>query len=168
MEEFLRVGVITSVHGVHGEVKVFPTTDDADRFRVLKNAFLDTKQGKKQVEIGGVKFFKNMVILKIKGLDDRNEAEKLKGIDILVDRENAVPLEEGEFYICDIIGADVITDEDVRLGELTDVLETGANDVYVVTPENGKDILLPAIDECILDVDPENKVVRVHVMKGLL
>ncbi len=168
MEEFLRVGVITSVHGVKGEVKVFPTTDDPDRFYDLETVFLDNGKEKKEFKVKGVKFFKGMAILKFEGLDDRDSAMLLKGRDILVDRENAVELEEGEYFICDLIGFDVVTDEGAKLGVLKDIMQTGANDVYIVsTPENNE-ILLPAIDECLLDINTEKEQITVHVMKGLI
>ena len=109
-----------------------------------------------------------MVILKIKEFDNINDIIPYKGMDLLVTRENAIPLEEGEYYIADIIGSKVITDEDKILGTLTDVLQTGANDVYVVKTKDGKEVLLPSIEECILDRDIENKIVKVHIMKGLL
>lgn len=168
MEEYLRVGVISSVHGVKGEVKVFPTTDDLDRFKDLKKVFLDMKKEKRELEVEGVKFFKNQAILKFKGIDDRNEVEAFRGLDLLVDRENAVELEEGEYFICDIIGFKVVTDEGEDFGSLEDVMETGANDVYVVKTKDGKEVLLPAIDECILDINMDEEKILVHVMKGLI
>ncbi|MBP5159907.1 MAG: 16S rRNA processing protein RimM [Lachnospiraceae bacterium] len=168
MEEYLRVGVVSNVHGVKGEVKVYPTTDDIDRFEYLKKVFLSKGREQKEYEVEGVKFFKGQAILKIAGVDDRDSALLLKGSDILVDRENAVELEEGEYFICDLVGSEVVTDEGGRLGELTDVLKTGANDVYVVKTDDGKEVLLPVIDECVLDIDAENKKITVHVMKGLI
>ncbi|WOO36927.1 ribosome maturation factor RimM [Anaerocolumna sp. AGMB13020] len=168
MEDYLRVGVISSTHGIKGEVKVFPTTDDMQRFKQLKQVFLDTKKEYMELEITGVKFFKQWAILKFKGFDNINDIEKYKGCDLLVTRENAVKLEEDEFFICDILDSVVITDEGEELGILTDVLSTGANDVYVVTTKEKKEILLPSIKECILDVNVENKKIVVHLMPGLL
>lgn len=168
MDDFLRVGVISSTHGVRGEVKVYPTTDDINRFKKLKKVILDTGKEHLDLEIEGVKFFKNQAILKFKGIDNINDIEKYKGKDLLVTRENAVKLEEDEYFIADIIGSTVVTDEETVLGELTEVLVTSANDVYVVKMNNGKEILLPSIKECILDIDPENKIIKVHVMAGLL
>ena len=153
MEEFLQVGAIANTHGIAGEVKVFPTTDDPERFKTLKHVLLDTGREKKPLEIQGVKFFKQFVILKFKGIDNINDIERYKRCPLLVERKDAVALEEDEYFIADLIGLRVITDEDKVLGELTDVLETGANDVYQVTDENGKEILLPAIKDCILSVD---------------
>lgn len=168
MEQTLRVGVISSMHGVHGEVKVFPTTDDAKRFKKLKEVLLDTGKELKPMEIEHVKFFKNMVIVKFKGYDNINDMEIYKGKDLLVTRDNAVALGPDENFIVDLIGLPVVTDEGALLGELTDVLQTGANDVYVVKTEKGKEILLPAIKQCILDVDLEGRKMTVHVLDGLL
>lgn len=168
MEQFLRVGVISSTHGVRGEVKVFPTTDDPARFKKLKKVILDTEKGHMELEISGVKFFKNQVILKFKGYDNINDIEPYKGMDLLVSRADAVPLEENENFIVDLIDMTVVTDEGVTLGTLVDVLETGANDVYVVETPDKKEILLPAIRDCILDVDVEAKRMVVHVLEGLL
>lgn len=168
MENLLRVGVISSTHGVRGEVKVYPTTDDVNRFKKLKSVILDTGKENITLEIEGVKFFKNMVILKFKGFDNINDIEKYKNKDLLVTRENAVKLKKNEYFIVDIIGSTVFTDEDEELGKLVDVLSTGANDVYVVETKSGKEVLLPSIKECILDVNPEEKKILVHILPGLL
>ena len=168
MEELFRVGVISNTHGIRGEVKVYPTTDNVRRFDDLKEVILDTGKEQLNLHVTSVKYFKIMVILKFKEFDNINDIIPYKGMDLLVTRENAIPLEEGEYYIADIIGSKVITDEDKILGTLTDVLQTGANDVYVVKTKDGKEVLLPSIEECILDRDIENKIVKVHIMKGLL
>ena len=167
MEDMLRVGVISSTHGVRGEVKVFPTTDDPARFEDLETVFLDTGKEMLELEIAGVKFFKNMVILKFKGYDNINDIEKYRGKDLWITREQAVPLGEDENFV-DLIGLSVITDQGETLGTMKDVMFTGANDVYVVERENGKELLLPAIKDCILDVDLEKGVMTVHVLDGLL
>ncbi len=168
MEDTLRVGVITSTHGVRGEVKVFPTTDDAARVKDLKEVLLDTGRELKPMEISQVKFFKNMVIVKFKGYDTINDIEIYKGRDLLVTRDKAVKLGPDENFIVDLIGLNVDTDEGECLGTLTDVIQTGANDVYEVTDESGRTVLLPAIKQCILDVDLEAGRVLVHVLDGLL
>lgn len=168
MEQLLRVGVISSTHGVRGEVKVYPTTDDVNRFKKLKNVVLDTGKEHLKLEVSGVKFFKNQVILKFKGIDNINDIEKYKGKDLLVNREDAVALEENENYVADLIDLKVVTDEGQVLGVLAEVMETGANDVYVVETEDGKELLLPAIRDCILDVDLETEVMTVHILPGLL
>jgi 16S rRNA processing protein RimM len=168
MEQFLRVGVISSTHGVHGEVKVFPTTDDPTRFRDLKQVILDTGKEHKELTITGVKFFKNQVILKFKGYDNINDIEPYKGMDLLIDRVDAVPLAENENFIVDLIDMTVITDTGETLGTLVDVMQTGANDVYVVETPQKKEVLLPAIPDCILEVDVEAKKMQVHILEGLL
>ena len=168
MEQFLRVGVISSTHGIRGEVKVYPTTDDPERFLDLDEVILDTGREHKILEIEGVKFFKNQVILKFKGYDNINDIEKYLKKDLLVDREHAVELGENENFIADLIDMEVVTDEGKVLGTMTDVIETGANDVYAVKTPEGKEILLPAIRDCILDVNVDEKRMTVHVMEGLL
>ena len=168
MEDLLKVGVITTTHGIRGEVKVYPTTD-ADRFLDLEYVLLDTGREKRKLEIQNVKYFKNLVILKFKGIDNINDIEKYKGKSLFVTRENAVELEEDEYYIGDLIGMEVYTDDsEERFGVLKDVMETGANEVYIITSENHGEVLLPAIHECILDIDVEAKKMKVHLMEGLL
>ncbi|MDE6568522.1 MAG: ribosome maturation factor RimM [Lachnospiraceae bacterium] len=167
MEDKFRVGVITNTHGLRGEVKVFPTTEDPERFRDLKEVLLDTGKDWLELEVSSVRFFKNLVIMKFKEFDSINEIEPYKGKDLYVSRENAIPLEEGEYYLADIIGATVVTEDGAVFGELKDVLETGANLVYVVLHE-GKEVLLPVIPDCVKNVDVEQGKVTVHIMKGLL
>lgn len=168
MEQFLRVGVISSTHGLKGEVKVFPTTDDAGRFEDLEKVFLNTGREKKSLTITQVRYFKNLVILKFKEFNDINEVEKYKGHDLYIDREDAVPLKENENYIADLLGMQVETEDGSILGTLTDVLQTGANDVYIVETAEKKEILIPAIPACILKVDVEKQKMRVHLLEGLL
>ncbi len=169
MNDYIRVGVIASTHGIKGEVKVFPTTDDVNRFKKLKKVTLDNKREKIELEIEGVKFFKKFAILKFKGYDNINDIEKHKGKDLYITRDEAVKLQPGEYFIFDLIGLSVVTDTDEVLGELIDVLQTGANDVYVVRRTDSTDeILLPAIKECILSVSLEDKLMRVHLMEGLI
>ena len=167
MEQLLQVGVISSTHGVRGEVKVFPTTDDPQRFKSLKNVILDTGKEQIPLEIQGVKFFKQFVILKFKGIDIINDIERYKRRSLFVTREDAVELEEDEYYIADLIGMDVITDEGEE-GKLVDVIETGANEVYVVEFEKYGEVLIPAIHDCILDVDIETMSMKVHLLEGLV
>ena len=124
MEQFLQVGVISSTHGLRGEVKVFPTTDDAARFQTLKNVVLDTGRKKLDLEIQSVRFFKQFVIVKFKGIDNINDIEKYKGKSLFVTRENAVELEENEYYIGDLIGMEVYTDDsEERFGVLLRITE---------------------------------------------
>lgn len=167
MEDLLQVGVITSTHGVRGEVKVFPTTDEPARFKKLKNVILDTGKEKLELEIAGVKFFKNMVILKFKEFDNINDVEKYRQKKLYVTRENAVKLKKNEYFIADLLNLTVQTDDGETLGVLTDVLQTGANDVYVIQTADGEEILLPAIKECIKEVNVEDGSMLVHMMPGL-
>lgn len=168
MDDMLRVGVISSTHGIAGEVKVFPTTDDVNRFKKLKTVVVDLGREKLELNIASVKFFKNMVILKFKEFSNINDIGHLIKKDILIKREQAVPLDENENFICDLIGMKVVTDEDVELGKLTDVIQTGANDVYVVSMCDGKEVLIPAIRPCILEVNVSEKLMKVHLLEGLL
>ena len=167
MEQLLRVGVITTTHGVRGEVKVFPTTDDSQRFKKLKKVILDTGKEQMELEIASVKFFKNMVILKFKEFDNINDVEKYKNADLLVTREHAVKLAPGEYFIADLIGLQGISDEGEELGELTDVIQTGANDVYVFTKMGEADLLVPKIPDCVKEIDLEKGTVLVHLLPGL-
>ena len=168
MEQLLQVGVISSTHGVRGEVKVFPTTDDVKRFKKLKKVILDTGKEQLPLEIEGVKFFKQFVILKFRVIDNINDIEKYKGKSLLVDREHAVKLKKDEYFIADMIGMDVFTEEGELFGALKDVMETGANDVYIIEMTDGKEVLVPAIKQCILDVDIENRKMVIHLLEGLV
>ena len=168
MEDLLQVGIITSTHGVRGEVKVYPTTDDPRRCRRLKEVVLDTGKEKMNLEIEGVKFFKQFVILKFKGLDNINDIEKYRQKSLYVTRKNAVRLQRDEYFIADLIGLKVQDEDGKELGTVKDVIETGANDVYEVEMADGKSLLLPAIKQCILNVDVENGTMQVHVLEGLL
>ena len=168
MEDLFRIGSIATTHGVHGEVKVYPTTDDPGRYKKIKEVILDNGKEKKTAHIEQTKFFKQMVIVKFKEYQTMDEAEKLRGYELYVTREHAIPLKKNEYYIADLIGMTVLTDEGNELGIIDDVLQTGANDVYVVKQISGKEVLLPAIKDCILSVDVEAKVMKVHVLDGLL
>ena len=170
METRFQVGVITSPHGVNGEVNVFPTTDDPKRFRRLKEVILVRGKEEKAVEIESVKFFKQMVILKLKGFDDRDAVEKLRQCSLIVTRDKAVRLQKDEYFIADLMGLCVLDGdkEDQEIGTLEDVMATGANDVYVIRLSDGGELLLPAIKQCVLEVNVEEGFVRVHVMDGLM
>lgn len=168
MEDLLQVGVITTTHGVRGEVKVFPTTDSAERFQDLDYVILDAGREQIRLEIQGVKFFKNLAILKFKGIDNINDIEKYKGKGLWIPREEAQPLGENEYYVADLQGLQVYLEDGTLFGILKDVMETGANDVYIVTTEDGKEVLLPAIKECIREVNIEEGKMMIHLMDGLL
>ena len=167
MEDMLQVGVIANTHGLAGEVKVFPTTDDKQRFKKLKTVKLDTGKELLDLEIQGVKFFKQMVILKFKGFNSINDIEKYKGKPLFVTRENAVKLEADEYFIADLIGLKVVLEDEQMFGTLEDVITTGANDVYVVKSKEHGQVLLPAIKECVLEVKPNEGFIKIRPMKGL-
>lgn len=168
MEEYLRVGVIANTHGVRGEVKIFATTDDIRRFKKLRKCVIDTGRERIDVEVESCKFFKQTPILKFKSIDQLNDVERFKGKDLLVHRDHAVKLEKNEFFIIDLIGLNVETDEGMELGVLTDVLQTGANDVFVVKMADGNEVLIPYIEQCVPEIHPETGKVTVHLLPGLL
>ena len=168
MEDLFQVGIITGTHGLKGEVKVFPTTDDKNLFLELEDVLLDTGNELKKLKVEYCKFFKKFVFVKFEGLDDINEVEQFKRCPLMVTRENAVPLDEDEYYVADLIGLTIVDDSGVTIGKLENVIETGANDVYEVLTQDGGRVLLPAIKDCILDVDTEEGVILVHLLKGLV
>lgn len=167
MEQRFQVGVISSTHGIKGEVKVFPTTDDVNRFKKKMELILDTGKEERLLTVETVKFFKQFVILKFQGIDSINDIQIYKGKSLYVTRENAVSLEEGEYFIADLIGLEVYEENGELLGRLKEVLETGANDVYEISLPNGSSLLLPAIKECVLEIDIAGGRMKVHVMEGL-
>lgn len=168
LEELLQVGILSSTHGVRGEMKVFPTTDDVNRFKKNKDYILGTKKGNMDVKVQSVKFFKQFVILKFEGIDTLDDVMQYKGCSLYVNREHAVKLKKDEYFIADLIGLEVVDENGERIGELTDVMQTGANDVYEITTLDGTEYLFPAIKECILNIDMEAGVITVHVMPGLM
>ena len=168
MEDLFQVGIITGTHGLKGEVKVFPTTDDKERFLDLDTVLIDTGKELIEKKVQYCKFFKQFVFVKFEGLDDINDVEKYRGCSLWVTRENAVELDEDEYFVCDMIGLKVMTDDGEELGELADVIQTGANDVYAVKTKEGREVLLPAIADCVLNVNLEENTMTVHVMDGLL
>ena len=167
MEDLLKVGVITTTHGVRGEVKVYPTTDP-ERFLELDYVLLDTGREKRKLEIEKVRFFKNLVILKFKGIDNINDIEKYKGKSLYVTREHAVKLKKDEYFIADLIDMQVELEDGTAFGVLTDVMQTGANDVYCIRTEEHGEVLIPAIKDCILDVDVEAGKMKIHLLDGLI
>ena len=168
MEKYLRVGVIANTHGVRGEVKIYATTDDIRRFKKLKECFIDTGKEKIPVEVESCKFFKEMPILKFRSMDQMGDVEGFKGKDLLVSREHAVKLKKNEFFIVDLVGLSVESDEGMPVGILTDVLQTGANDVFVVKTEAGDEVLIPYLEQCVPEIHPETGKLMVHLLPGLL
>ena len=170
METHFRIGIFSSTHGIRGEIKVYPTTDSPARFSRLKKVFLETPKERLELEVEKARFFKGMVILKFKGIDNINDIERYKGASLIVPREDAAPLEKNSYYIADLLGSRVETDDGRFLGTLNDVMPTGANDVFVVKDPDkadAKEYLLPNIKACVLKIDPEAALITVHMMPGL-
>ena len=168
MEKYLEIGQIVNTFGIKGQVKVVPFTDDINRFDELKEIFVEKKNELKLFQIEQVSYSKNMVILKLKGIENPEEAEKLRNCYLKIDRKNAKKLPEGTYFIADLIGLEVYTDEDILLGKLEDIYNTGSSYIYVIKNDVGKQILLPAIKEVLKQVDLENKKIIVHIIEGLL
>lgn len=168
MQKKLEVGQIVNTFGIKGEVKVTPFTDNINRFDDLKKVYVKTKKEDKLYKVENVRYHKNMVLLKLEGIDNLEQAELLKNAFLEIDREDAVPLKEGQFFIADLIGLEVYTDEGKLLGKVDDIYNTGANDIYVVKDELGKQILLPGIKEVIKQVDLESEKIIVHLIPGLI
>jgi 16S rRNA processing protein RimM len=167
-ENFLQVGVITTTHGLKGEVKIFPTTDDPKRFDNLKKVYIEYGKERILVEIDTVKYFKKLVILKFKEFNKIDEIEKYKGCSLFIPRDQAVKLEEDEYFIAELIDMKIMDEDNQEIGILQDVLETGANDVYVIKLNDKRELLLPAIKQCILEVDSKNNTMKIHILDGLL
>ena len=165
-KEYFRVGVITEPHGVHGEVKLFLTTDDIAHLKKVKCFYMPGAEGMEELHPVGMKQQNDRLILRFAELTDRDMAEKLRKREIYVERAQAVPLGKDEYYISDLIGLQVY-ENDVKIGVVEDVLETGANDVYQIRREDGRELLLPAIKQCVLKVDVEAGRMEVSVMEGL-
>ena len=168
--ELLSVGQITSTHGLKGEVKVYPTTDDPEtRFKELKEVILKTPKEETPAKIKTVRFSKNLALLRFEGIDGIDAAERYRGAYVCVPRDKAQKLGPDEYYEADLIGMEVVSEDGEALGILTRVLHTGANDVYEIETdaEKRKSVLIPAIKECIKKVDTDNGVMTIHVMEGL-
>jgi len=168
MEEYLEIGQIVNTNGLKGTLKVKPLTDDITRYEDLETIYIVKSKELIEYKIQDVKYSKNMVLLKLEGIDTIEEAEKYKNCYLKINREDAVELEDDSYFIVDIIGCEVYTDTDALLGKVIDVFPTGSNDVYTVKNSEGKEILLPAIEDVIKDIDIENKKIIVHLLEGLI
>lgn len=164
----LEIGQIVNTFGIKGFVKVNPWVNDVTRFEDLETIYIKSKNTKKKYEIEEVKYQKNMVLLKLKGIETVEQAETLRNSYLEIEREDAIPLEEGEYFIADLLGSRVYSDDGEMLGILDDIYNTGSSDIYVVKNELGKTILLPYIDEVIKEIDVENKKIIAHLLKGLV
>jgi len=168
MEEYLEIGQIVNTNGLKGTLKVKPLTDDITRFEDLETVYIEKAKELVEFRIQEVKYSKNMVLLKLEGIDNIEEAEKYKNFYLKINREDAVELEEDSYFIVDIIGCEVYTESQELLGKVVDVFPTGSNDVYTIKNSEGKEILIPAIEDVIKDVDIENKKIVIHLMEGLI
>ena len=170
MQEKLRVGTIVTTHGLKGEVKVYPTTDEPERFYDLKKVWLD-RSGKMenmiQLEVENVRFSKNLALVKFKEYDSIDDVMAIRKGELYVDRADAIPLAEGEYFVGDIIGRRVLDENDAELGTVKEFIETGAHDVMLVKTE-GKDLMIPYCDPFIIEKAPEEGYIRVHLIPGLL
>ena len=168
MQKRLEVGQIVNTFGIKGEVKVTPFTNDMKRFDDLKKVYVTSRKDSKLYKVENVRFHKNMVLLKLENINNPEDAEMLKNAYLEIDREDAIPLEEGTYFIADLIGLEVYSDEGNLLGKVEDIYNTGSNDIYVVKDELGKQILLPGIKDVIKDVQIENAKIIVHLIPGLI
>ena len=168
MDNLLEIGQIVNSYGIKGFLKVVPFTDNVHRYNDLKTIYIEKNKKLIKMEIEEVKYHKNLVLIKLKGIDDINDTLEYKNCYIKIDRKDAAELPEDTYFIVDLIGLEVVTEEGLLLGTLIDVFPTGSNDVYVVKDELGKQTLLPAIGEVIKDVDIENKKMVVHLLEGLI
>ena len=170
MTDRFQVGVIASTHGLQGEVNVFPTTEDPNRFKKLKKVTLHTQRGEEiELDVQSARFFKKFVIVKFKQYNNINDVEKFRGCELTIDRKDAIKLEPGEFYCADLMGLSVVDEDDKLLGTVTDIIQTGANDVYEMTKDGSEEkIYIPAIKDCVKKIDLENKKITIHVIEGLL
>jgi 16S rRNA processing protein RimM len=168
MKEKLEIGQIVNTFGIKGFVKIYPYVDDIYRFDDLKKVYVISKKINKQLEIEEVKYQKNMVLIKFKGIETVEQAQSLRNSLIEISREDAIPLEEGQYFIVDLLGLDVYLDTGEKLGVLEDIYNTGSKDIYVVKNELGKQFLLPYIDEVIKNIDLENGKITVHIIEGLI
>ena len=168
MTKYLEIGQIVNTFGIKGMVKIKPFTDDIRRFDRLKKIYISNKNGKKEYQIQEVKYHKNMVLMKLEGVDTPEQADLLRQSYLLVDRADEEPLEEGVYYIVDLLGLEVYTDDNKLLGKVDDIFNTGSNDIYVVKDEMGKQILLPGIPDVLKNVDLEKGRITVHLIPGLI
>ncbi|MCL2342039.1 MAG: ribosome maturation factor RimM [Firmicutes bacterium] len=167
MEKYLEIGEIVGTHGLRGVMRIKPLTDDITRFDKLKTVYIAEKKELVEFTIEGVQYNKNIVLLKLQGIDTIEVAEEYRNFYIKIDRKDSVKLEKDSYFIIDLIGCDVYDEEENLLGKVDDVFSTKSNDVYVVKDGLGKQVLLPAIKDVIEDVDIQNKKIVVKLLKGL-
>lgn len=170
MTDRFQVGVIASTHGLQGEVNVFPTTEDPSRFKKLKKVTLHTHRGEEiELDVVSARFFKKFVIVKFKQFNNINEVEKFRGCELTIDRKDAIKLQPGEFYCADLIGLTIVDEDGNELGTLTEILQTGANDVYEMQlKDSDEKVYIPAIKDCVKEINVEDRKIVIHVMPGLM
>lgn len=168
MQKRLEIGQIINTFGIKGEVKVFPLTDDIKRFDDLETVYVKNKKESQLYNIESIKYHKNFVLIKFKEINTVEQAETLRNSYLEVDRAQAIPLNEGEYFIADLIGLEVYSDEGKLIGKVDDIYNTGANDIYVVKYDLGKQTLLPGIKDVIKNVDLEKGQIIVHLIPGLI
>ena len=164
MDKYIEIGKIVNTYGIKGQLKIDPYTDNIKRFEKLKKIYINEKE----YLIENVKYIKNIVILKLQGINTIEQAEEYRNLYMYIDRKDAIKLPKDTYFIRDLIGIEVYTNDGEKLGIIDDIFKTGSNDVYVVRNSLGKQILLPAISSVIEKIDLENKKVTVNLIKGLI
>lgn len=167
-QQYFEIGQIVNHFGIKGMVKVNPFTDDISQFEEMETILVDKKGNLQEMQIEEVKYSKNQVLLKLKGIETVEEAEKYRNCYLKLPREKARKLPKNTYFIADLIGLEVYTEEGNLLGKVDDIYNTGASDIYVIKDELGKQILLPAIKEVIKQVDLEQEKIVVHLLDGLV
>lgn len=167
-QEYFEIGQIVNHFGIKGMVKVNPFTNDISQFEELKSVLVEKNGKLLDIQIEEVKYSKNQILLKLKGIDTVEEAEKYRNCYIKIARENAKKLPKNTYFIADLLGLTVYTDENILLGKVEDIYNSGASDIYVIKSEDGKQILLPGIKDVIKQIDLEQEKIVVHLIKGLV
>lgn len=168
MKELLEIGQIVNSYGIKGFAKVVPFTDNIERFENLEYVYIENKNKFEEFSIEEIKYSKNLVLMKLKGIDTIEQIEKYKNCYLKIDRKDSILLEENQFFIVDLLGLEVYTIDNILLGKVEDIYPTGSNDIYVVKDDKGKQILLPAIADVIKNVDIPNKKITVELIDGLI
>lgn len=162
--EKLRLGKVTSAAGLKGELRVYPYTDYKEKFEELPYVLMDDRE----CRIQGVRYQKNMAILKLEGIDDRNGAEACRDKELFIPRADAPPLPEDSYYVKDLLGLAVVEEDGRELGVLKDVIQGSAQDIYEVETPEGKRFLLPAVEEFVREISLEKGTITVHLIEGIM
>jgi len=167
-DEFITIGKVVSTQGNKGEVKVLPLTDSTDRFKSLETVFLRNSNSRTTLNIEKIRIKENMVILKLKDIENIQEAKMIVGSFLEVERENAVKLPKDTYFVFEIIGLEVYTENNIFLGKVENVISTGSNDVYMVKGKNKKEFSIPAIREVVKNINLEKKRITIKMVDGLI